>query len=558
MNARDLLLAECVHRGLQTPPFSTVAVMRDLLTFLHQRTAAREATTQLDISKHLRIRKLSTVRSYVKRLKETLADMTFDGYQIQVRRPYALKLRQPRPAVDGATEVSLKEFAILIRANCALEGVDAEERTNRFRELLKTRRLPQHFVGMVNLLFSRAGIASFDEFCDQLADQTIEVEVMQAIAARFDIHPLLLDPLLSRPVRRDHLVLDLEDDFEDFSDADDKSRGTGCRYEVPLWRLAGSGVSFVTVNLASDGTSDVHEHPGDELVFVRQGSIEVLFEQTGVRTRLGPGEFMHYYAEQRHSAIAVQGRAELLIVRVFHVGRDDTRQAISRHLLDALADAGPGTPTFSQRALQWIRQVLPNYRARLTNEINDVLGFKRFLECCPVPAGLDVVGLSDGLAGPGRLTLAEISATYDIKDFLLAGFAQPAAPNVAVIREADFVPISAESLTPELVHRVPSRNLSFSDISIAKATLKPSAGSQHRSALPPIHNHHPGSEAILMLRGELELYYEGQSGPVGMLAADGGPQLCHFDSNRRHWVENGRHDMDAEFFVIRFYRDELR
>jgi quercetin dioxygenase-like cupin family protein len=503
----------------------------------------------------------ATARKRVMELREVLKrpEMACDGYRIDVvRYHYRLRLVDGEPR-ELRESVNASEFARLVRALCELEGIDAEQRTALFNKFLAQETGPAIYVrALVHVaqLERNLGTVEFDRFCALLEHQLLGIDVARAIAEAFDIHTLLLDPLRSKALPVSHLPLDLQGDFFEFVGSAGRADEERRTYSVPYGRLEGSGVSFVTLKLKPRAQSDLHEHPGDELVLCLSGEIDVVFPDTGFTNRLREGEFMHYYAEQRHGAVAAgKSGAELFIVRVFHVDGQGTRQAISQQLRAELTkNDASGPPTFSRHALDWIHQVLPAYRGQPAGEIKDLLGIRRFLECC----GVDLDNSATASLAGRDATIRDISHRFEIPEFLLAGFAHPAASNAVVVRKEEFRPTAAP-LPSGFEHDVPCRSLSCSDISIARATFTSVGPRTDGAPVRPVDrapNRHPGSEAILLLEGAITLHFDGEEKPACALSREG-PQLVHFDCSRRHWVENSEPDKTARFFVIRFYRDRL-
>jgi hypothetical protein len=313
--------------------------------------------------------------------------------------------------------------------------------------------------------------------------------------------------------------------------------------------------------LQGGGESDIHEHPGDEFVLVRSGEVEVRFEDTGLRTTLRSGEFMHYYAEQRHSAFNVGDRpAELFVVRFYQVATTGTRQAIWTSLQQALRANDPRDAFVPAEALSWFLQMIPTYATRLVGAIQDVLGLDRFLE-----RWLEVLGKEDlstaSIVPPiaNQLRIVDLSKRYGIPEYVLYSFAQPAVGNVIAVRAEDFVRVPQEVLPDGVEYQLPRRNLACSDISIALVTIAPTPSS---TLDKPKHHgtteaRHPGFEAILVRRGRVDVYFGAEVAPACTLTADT-TQLCHFDSSVAHRIENPSATEEAELLVIRFYRDGIQ
>ena len=139
----------------------------------------------------------------------------------------------------------------------------------------------------------------------------------------------------------------------------------------------------------------------------------------------------------------------------------------------------------------------------------------------------------------------EIAAEYGIEECLLYSYRARARPGLIVLRADDFKAAPREPGVEKVQYRLPSRNLSCADMSLAKVTLQPEGETKPNS--------HPGYEAILMTAGEAALYFEQETSPAALFS-NADDQLCHFRSSRRHRVVNTGPN-PAEFLVVRFHRD---
>ena len=340
--------------------------------------------------------------------------------------------------------------------------------------------------------------------------------------------------------------------------------GRDRNYKIPVKRLSGADASFVRLILNGRGASANHEHPGDELMLVIDGQIEVRFDGSGVRTSMNSGDIIHFYAEQRHQVLNLGAkRAEIFIVRFYQCGlprSTDTRQDVWRAVDTLLTGAAAATQTDQSpapkiqlwnHARRWIRESIPHYAS--TAPSRDHLGLSRFLQEWQrlKPNGLESVSALKALGDVSPEILARyewkelvelLSQLTGIGHYLLEGFACPSIPNVVFIRHNDYRVHEAHGAGGGVSYHLPIRNLSCSDISIAQVTLAPTSEG-------PM-NAHPGLEAILCLQGTLLVIDDGvpqtEVGPRG---------LCHFDSSLTHRVANTSPTNAAVFLVIRFYRD---
>lgn len=73
--------------------------------------------------------------------------------------------------------------------------------------------------------------------------------------------------------------------------------------------------------------SNLHVHPGDELIYVIEGTVFVELENTGIWTPLLEGDYIHFNAEIPHSVWNTSAdKAVAIIVRFFQLERHGTRR----------------------------------------------------------------------------------------------------------------------------------------------------------------------------------------------------------------------------------------
>lgn len=210
-----------------------------------------------------------------------------------------------------------------------------------------------------------------------------------------DMPRLMAEWLLSVP-SNPNLVWNRIGDFQNPYEGqtpDSPWYGIKCSYAIPPVRLQGAECSFVRVNLKPVGddllqmfeqtakelnlearlnrggflsTRDLdeipsvtlptgacvrprdliphsapHRHPGDEMILCTKGMVIVVLEDSGTRTRLQKGDYIHFAAEIPHSAINVSIRddAEILVVRFFQAARIGSRRSCEedfQYILDQL------------------------------------------------------------------------------------------------------------------------------------------------------------------------------------------------------------------------------
>jgi quercetin dioxygenase-like cupin family protein len=447
----------------------------------------------------------------------------------------------------------------IVRAFCELEGIDGVARTKKFHKWLSEQHALPLWVAAATHGFKDK---HFDEFLDYLHDNSILIGVddLDAIGELFEISSLLLDPLLSEPVDAKSLTLDIDNDFSRIRRK--KSRGKNALYLTAHRRLEGTDAAFVRLQLPYKGESDEHEHPGDEMIWVESGEIEIQFELSGTNLTLRQGELVHFYAEHRHKVIAKKP-SNCFIIRFYQIGSENTRQFLWRTLDGLLA----GTDDRKQAALKnearaWIHEILPTYRQE-PREINDVLGLARFLlrwRTFHSQSGLEETidehsrsKLESALLGPAdRISLKDIASSYGVEEFLLHSYCARAVPGLIVLRGHDFKRLPRDQAAglfrnakQKVEYYLPCRNLSCGDMSLARVILEP------EGTTGP--NRHTGYEAILMISGEVALYFDDEPSPAQIISHSGG-QLCHFRSAEMHRIVNTG-SCRAEFLVIRFHRD---
>lgn len=512
-------------------------------------------------------------RNIVKDLRRVLANVYGDALPRlelkTVNGKYQLVAiaEETAPAPIGANAV---EVLRLVEAMCDLQAMAEPVRSQRFFE--RCAQDPSQFAITVHAdqhaqRVRRAG--QEPRLADLLGEYPYPIRFAELplLEECFHINRLLFYPLLSAVERRPVVILSLDEDFHNperrmpLPKPDTGPLGKNRDYATPARRLAGADATFVRLLLGGKGASANHEHPGDELLLVIDGQVEIRFDANGIRTVMNKGDLVHFYAEQRHQVFNLGPRpAELFIVR-FHQfasskgfdSRQDVWHAVDR-LLAADVPERPGDPDLSiqEHARHWIRESIPHYS--LSVPTHDYLGLSRFLQQWlrwkkPEESRQNLQSQLDQLSPTNLATLdwdemlEDFPRMLGVDRFLLEGFASPAVPAVVLVREQDYTRQDSHQGIGGAAYSLPQRNLSCSDISIAKVKLN--AGSSGPK------NSHPGLEAILCLKGTVTIEVDGAGATVV------GPRcLCHFDSTLRHRVRN-LGDGEAAYFVIRFYRDGL-
>jgi len=429
---------------------------------------------------------------------------------------------------------------------------------------------------IAKLFFSR-GVDAIEEGTEGVIGLTYDD--CKLLAQVYGVHSLLLHPLLTSP-SEDVCLIEKLDDFLLVGDPDDETFGVHAQYGTPSRKLAGTeNVAVVDLRIDQGGRSDVHSHPGDELMFVRRGTIDVLLRNTGLRARLNQGDYLHFYAEQEHCAFnATTERAELFILRFRFSGRRSellrglhakkpkkllVSQAIRELLLTVapypVATGQEGQPSEPNAE----RQVLDRFGL---GRLLQLLGSERF---CAEGARLTLDELArkgarfrftrakihrirHGLAAVTQADLMNLAEIYGVKPMLFYDYLFPVLRNAIAVRQHGEPEVSFQdvgemrALPPQYVgesrarYRVPCRRLADTDVAIANLELPPGGTTPE--------NRHPGHEILLPLKGRFIVRF-GQT--LARVNAEEGT-FAHFHSHRRHQVVNMGHET-AEALVIRMY-----
>jgi len=368
-------------------------------------------------------------------------------------------------------------------------------------------------------------------------------------------------------------------------DLGEKRYGHNAQYRTPSCCLSGAdSVAIVRLRLEPKGHSDTHSHPGDELMLVLKGSVDVLLLNSGLRARLNPGDFIHFHSEDEHCALNASDQvpAELLIVRLRRSQRrsdliaalnvrypnrgkrqgnlrpailaawQDFHAAVDPSLLTQQRQQEP-TQVWDRVGLGFFLQLLADDRFRREHGRLTLIELaQRGRDHQISRARFDRIhhGRSPVMVSELRV-LAEI---YEVAPMLLFDFVMPLVrPAIAVRCRTDtqelLTPLQNDDLrrvpsefveTQTSEYRIPSRRLADTNVAIAWLKLPPGASSPE--------NRHPGHELLVPFTGDIRL-------AAGSLAADISAdrnELVHFDSSRSHSVTNAG-PTDAEVFVLRIY-----
>jgi quercetin dioxygenase-like cupin family protein len=257
---------------------------------------------------------------------------------------------------DADSRVSAQRLKKFLEEQSEAEGTTAEERDYHMKVLSKTQGF-------------EAGVNGWNAFF--LSNPKLSSRQIRTLAVHIGIHPLMLDPLLSRDVGCACLRIDFPTADEEVAPVPEPSVSSIVRfaslaapsggaagahsepfygrqtlYGIPPQKLAGTDAAFVYVFLKKGGRTTMHHHPGDELLLVLEGSVQVTFHDSGLTVDLNGFSFAHYYAEQNHSVVnaSLTADAVLFVIRFHQFDVASTRQAMRRELWRKLRGKRPERP----------------------------------------------------------------------------------------------------------------------------------------------------------------------------------------------------------------------
>jgi len=389
----------------------------------------------------------------------------------------------------------------------------------------------------------------------------------QLLAEAYNIPRLMLDPLRV-PVTDSTCLVQQWDRLVRLGEDVPSEYGMAASYFAPEARLVNTEeAAFVLLRLQAGGCSQVHAHPGDEMLLVLEGTVEALLETTGLSVQLEKGDYLHFYSEQRHSVKnSSDDPAMVFVIRFYQLSRSGTRSELFQQLQKTRRDK-----YVTNRAIrEMISVVTPtNLREKdvSAGEVSDRGGLGRLLQLLSTRRGpgpgsqISVrqlqqrarkLGLSytaskidrihHGLAPIPESDLPELAKVYRTEPMLLYEFLYPALRSAIAVRSrADYreiPPAHVGSYTG--VYRVPCRRLADSDLGVAQLILP-------KDAATPV-NRHPGHEMLVPLRGHAHLRIAGLETDI----TAGKHLYVHYSSDTEHQVVN-TDDETVQLMVIRFY-----
>jgi hypothetical protein len=166
-----------------------------------------------------------------------------------------------------------------------------------------------------------------------------------------------------------------------------------------------------------------------------------------MRTLLREGDYIHFYAEQRHWAVNAADHSVLFIIRFYQMDEEFLRQQMRREVERQM---GARRPTLAPLTLGWVHQAIANRSVDEPDEVHDKVGLARLLTALRQPPfsdprreistivenagyrGMKIAEtegwLSSLEASHGKASkkdLAEIAKLYGVESFLLYSFLFP-------------------------------------------------------------------------------------------------------------------------------------
>jgi quercetin dioxygenase-like cupin family protein len=465
---------------------------------------------------------------------------------------------------DGSFSVNRQELANLLRTFRIRREETREAVETRLQDAVKPRRRAAARHGVEPVVFP-GRVAALER--GGHGPLSLSEEDWRRLADAYAIPRLMLDPLRV-PIRDELCLSQRRDRLIPLGRGSAREYGENVSYFAPEVKRAGTEESaFVLLDLKPGGDSQTHAHPGDELMFVLKGAVEARLETTGLSIRLGVGDCLHFYSEQRHGiSNPGRSRAQVFIIRFYQLGRSSTRSELLKQLRQTQHH-----PDLTIRAVREMIALLTPTDLRegelITGEVRDRGGLGRLLHllCTEKFRGsgkqLPVRTLSDELrklgldyapAKVGRIQLGQapvaasdfehLAKVYGAEPLMLFEFLYPALrPAIAVRQQTDYRDVPRRLIrSSRAIYRVPCRRLADSDLGVARLILP-------KNAATPV-NRHPGHELLVPLVGRARIRIGGMTADIN--AKD--HLFAHYSSEVEHEVINTG-DEQAEFLVVRFY-----
>jgi quercetin dioxygenase-like cupin family protein len=221
-------------------------------------------------------------------------------------------------SADQAVRVNRAELGRLLRVFRARRDDSVAETETRLRDLLNQKPASEHSRSRLTGL----GIAALEgPHGSRTAQLDLLVSDLEVLAAAYAIPRLMLDPLLAEQTDASCLAVREPTLLTVAIPRGATYQGARTRYRVPAAKLAHTEeTAFVHLHVEPGGYSDSHAHPGDEMLVVLAGQIEAQLEDSGLCAPLSAGDYVHFYAEQKHS-VHNRGEqpADVFVVRYYQL-----------------------------------------------------------------------------------------------------------------------------------------------------------------------------------------------------------------------------------------------
>lgn len=370
---------------------------------------------------------------------------------------------------------------------------------------------------------------------------------LEDLVAAYGVPKIMVEWMAARP-REGLLVQDLGTHFSRMTPEEKCTRR--CSYQFPEERLANLDAAVLLCVLegrpgADEGvvSSDVgehrddqvcncglahsnpHYHPGDELVWVHSGMVDVHIRSSGVVSRLTAGDLIHFEAEQPHVVVNPgPDEARMFTIRFW----DSRRQQLREDLNVLTGNPSHQTDRRQRRVNQYLRRMLSDPHQRLLTTPRDVVDgrslvvrINSFLDANrqlnnPTDFEEKLRGrfgqlVDHMLDGDGTLLhskldsddLAEIRSIFgkDMPRVLFDDALVPAIPRCAVIRRSDGwiePPPHDARVNANSRYFLPCRKLAGSRVELNLLEFENGLGESTM-------NRHPGFELILVLEGSVHI-----------------------------------------------------
>ena len=460
-----------------------------------------------------------------------------------------LRLAETKP------DISIEDFKRFLTAMAQSEGSPSSELNQRLRRWLE-----------YSTRFSASTLKAGDEFnsfFDYVARSGggMSYFEMRDLTRFFGIHPLLLHPLASRPIQTDALTLSLTKDFTTVGEGDSPSYGKNILYSGPRTRLSDIETAIVQVMMGEGARSDSHQHPGDELMLVLEGAVELRLENSGIRIPLQKDDATQFYGEMTHSAANTSAKpARMLILR------SRLSAARQQHIFGGSKAPSSSGPTDTKTT----RQSGVAYSSNA--EFGNKQGLARLLRTLPTPSESSLqeflseleaksgtryealepwlLSLETGEARAPRSIIEHLRLLYNIDDVLLYEFLFPAVPGAIVFREndqedqIDIGHITPAPPPPGVSYLIPRRSLAHSEITMSRLVLGPSMATRWSK--------HAGYDILVPLHGEGRVEFLVNEDESTSVSAKNG-EIAEYNGRTTHRVLNPSSAESATLFLVRLH-----